>query len=254
MIRPIRSLLLAASLGLALPASVIPAAAQTPDRAAIEGIIRDYLLKNPEVIQEALLELERRQQENQRQAQRAAVRANIAAITQSPRSVVVGNPNGDTTIVEFFDYNCGFCKRGLADIRELMRTDPKLRVVLKDFPVLGPESLEASQVAVAVKNQLKGDKYFDFHIKLMESRGRVDKERAMAVARESGVDMSRLARDLESPETRATIAENIDMGDRLGLTGTPAYIIGEELVFGAVGRETLRKTVAGVRQCGKATC
>jgi protein-disulfide isomerase len=236
----------------------LPALAQTPaptlPRAEIEGIVRDYLLKNPEVLQEAMAELERRQQESQKQAQAAALKDSREALLNSRHGVSIGNPAGDVTMVEFFDYNCGFCKRALGDLRTLIKADPKLRIVLKDFPVLGPDSVEASRVALAAKQQLKGDKLFEYHAKVLESRGRVNGERAMAVAKEMGLDMARLQRDMGGEEVAAAIAENASLGDKLGLSGTPAYVIGDEIVPGAVGAEPLRKTIAGVRQCGKAAC
>jgi protein-disulfide isomerase len=237
--------------------TVIPASAQTPSpeqRKVIESVVREYILANPEVVQEALVELERRQQDTQRSAQKKAVKDESATLLNSPRHAVVGNPDGDVTIVEFMDYNCGYCKRSLGDLAAMIKADPKLRVVLKDFPVLGPDSVEASQIAIAAKNQLKGEKYWAFHAKLMETRGRVGKDRALAVAKESGADMDKLTKDLQSPEIRAAIAENVSLGDKLGLTGTPAYVIGDEIVFGAVGRAALVKTVTAFRQCGKAVC
>lgn len=237
-----------------LAAAAQGGAVSPEQRKAIEAIVRDYLIANPEVIQDALTELERRQQDAQKTAQRRAIREEQAALVTSPRNAVVGNPAGDVTIVEFMDYNCGFCKRGLADLDAMLKADPKLRIVLKDFPVLGPDSVEAAQVAVAVKSQLKGDKFWAFHVKLMETRGRVGRSQALAVAKEMGADMARLERDLQSAEVRETIAETVSLGDKLGLTGTPAYIIGEEVVFGAVGKTALTRTVAGVRQCGRATC
>ena len=225
-----------------------------PQRQAIEQVVREYLVKNPEVLQESIAELERRQQESQKLAQRSAIGEMRDTLAASAGSTVVANPAGDATLVEFFDYNCGYCKRALSDIRTLMKGDPKLRVVLKDFPVLGPESLEASRVGLAVKQQLKGEKLFDFHVKLMETRGRVNGERAIAVARELGADVARLQKDMESEDVKRAIQENVALADRLGLTGTPAFIVGEEVVSGAVGVEPLRKAIASVRQCGQATC
>ena len=176
-----------------------------------------------------------------------------AAIERDARDFVA-NPNGKITVTEFFDYNCGYCKRALSDLRVLMKADPKLRVVLKDFPVLGPDSVESARVALAVKQQLKGDKLFDYHARLIETRGKVNGERAMAVAKEVGVDMARLAKDMEGPEVRAALQENMSLADKLGLTGTPAFVIGDEVISGAVGVEPIRRTLAGVRQCGKAVC
>jgi protein-disulfide isomerase len=255
---PLIPVLRAAALGLALLAS--PAALgqgggfTEAQRAELQGIIRDYLVKNPEVLQEALVELDRRQQEAQRTAQASALKEAQGALQNSASATVAGNPQGDVTLVEFFDYNCGYCKRALGDLKTIIKADPKVRLVLKDFPVLGPESLEAHRVALAVKQQLKGERMFDYHVRLMESRGRVNGERAKALAKEMGVDMARLDKDAESAEVRAAIQENVVLGDRLGLTGTPAYVVGDEVVSGAVGVEPLRQALGNVRKCGKASC
>lgn len=242
--------------GLALAAAPTRAEAPMTDaqRQAIEGVIRDYLLKNPEVLQEAMAELEKRQQEAQRQAQASALKETRDVLHNAATSYVAGNPNGDVTLVEFFDYNCGYCRKALSDVQALIKSDPKLRVVIKDFPVLGPESLEASQVAVAVAQQLKGDKLFEFHQKLLESKGRVNGAKALEVAKQMGLDTAKLQKDMASPEVKAAIAENRGLGDRLGLSGTPAFIVGDEVIPGAVGVEPMRKTITDVRQCGHASC
>jgi len=248
----------AALAGLMMAAAPL-AQAQAPQfspeqRRAIGEVVKEYLLQNPEVLQEAIVELERRQQDAQKVAQASALKDSREALVNSPHGNLVGNPQGDVTLVEFFDYNCGYCKRALSDLRTLMKADPKLRVVLKDFPVLGPDSVESARVALAVKQQLKGDKLFDYHARLIETRGKVNGERAMAVAKEVGVDMARLAKDMEGPEVRAALQENMSLADKLGLTGTPAFVIGDEVISGAVGVEPIRRTLAGVRQCGKAVC
>jgi protein-disulfide isomerase len=223
-------------------------------RQAIGDIVRDYLLNNPEILQEVMTELEKRQAEQQRVAQSSALKENRQTLLNAPHSIVAGNPKGDVTLIEFFDYNCGYCKKALADVRSLAKADPKLRLVMKDFPVLGPDSVEASQVALAVKNQLQGEKLFEYHVRVLESRGRVNGERAMAVAKEMGVDVARVQKDMQSPEVRAALQENVGLGDKLGLTGTPAFIVGDEIISGAVGMEPLKQVVASVRQCGKASC
>jgi protein-disulfide isomerase len=188
---------------------------------AIGEIVKDYLIKNPEVLTEVIAELEKRQAEAQQASQASAVKETQQSLLNASHSYVVGNPSGDITLVEFFDYNCGYCKKALADVQTLMKSDPKLRVVLKDFPVLGPDSVEASRVALAVKNQLQGQKLLDYHVKVMDSRGRVNAERAVAVAREMGVDVARLQKDMEGAEVRNALQENMALGDRLSLTGTP---------------------------------
>lgn len=258
MTRPFSRFLLAGVAAGFIAVGAAPLAAQqalTPDqRKAVEAIVRDYILKNPEIIQEALVELDKRSKQAEAEAQQQMVRAEKAAIFDSPNHVVVGNPQGDVTLVEFFDYNCSYCKRSLEDLRALTAADPKLRVILKDFPILGPDSLEASRVAVAAKKQLSGPKYWDFHVRLMSQRGRVNGEKALEVAKEVGADVARLRKDIETAETKAAIDETVALGDRLGLSGTPAFIIGDEVVFGAVGAEAMRNRIAAVRQCGKSSC
>lgn len=252
------AILSAAALAALLAAVPVRAAEKSPfddkQKAAIGEAVKEYLLKNPEVIQEALTELDRRQKEAEKTALKSALSQMSDKLINSPRNIVVGNPQGDVTLVEFFDYNCAYCKKSLVDIREMIKADPKLRVVIRDFPVLGPDSVEASMVAIAAKNQLSGDKYFDFHQKLLESKGRVGKERALAIAKEAGADPAKLAKDLESPEIRASLEETMRVADALKLQGTPAFVVGDDVIFGAVGLEPLQASVASVRQCGKAAC
>jgi protein-disulfide isomerase len=158
-------------------------------------------------------------------------------------------------MVEFFDYNCAFCKRALSDMLDLMKADSKLKVVLKEFPVLGEGSTQAAQVAVAARMQDKtgGKKYLEFHQKLLGGRGQADKARALAVAKEVGFDMTRLEKDLASDEVKTTIAENFKLAEAMGMNGTPSYVIGTDVVVGAVGIDALRDKL-NIARCGKATC
>ena len=254
MLRPV-------GLALALGASVaaLPALAQnapfSPDqRKAVVDLIRETLMKNPEIIQEALIELEKRNTVAQAEAQQNAVKSEQARLVDPKTSAVVGNPQGDVTLVEFMDYNCGFCKRAMEDVRTLAKDDPKLKVVIKDFPILGPDSVEASRVAVAAMSQLQGPKYFEFHNRLMGSKGRVNGATALGIARELGADVEKLKKEMDSPATRAVIEDTVALGDRLGLTGTPAFIVGNEVVFGAVGAPALKQKIEAVRKCGKTEC
>jgi protein-disulfide isomerase len=223
-------------------------------RQAIGEIVKDYLLKNPEVLTEVIAELEKRQAEAQRVSQAGALQETRQTLLNAPHSFVVGNPSGDVTLVEFFDYNCGYCKQALADMRTLLKADPKLRVVLKDFPVLGPDSVEASRVALAAGKQLQGERLFDYHVKLMDNRGRVNGERALSVAKDMGLDMARLQKDMQGQDVQAALQENMGLGDKLSLSGTPAFVIGDQIIPGAVGLAPLKQVVANVRQCGKASC
>src|ERR1700733_13016513 len=183
-----------------------------PQRGEIEKIVRDYLLSHPEVLEEVSAELSKRQAAAETLKHEAAVTKNAQALFNSPRNVTLGNKDGDVTFVEFFDYNCGYCKRAMTDMMELMKADPKLKVVLKEFPVLSAGSVEAAQVAVAVRMQdPTGKKYLDFHQKLLGGKGAADKARAMAVAKEVGMDMGKLEKDLASPEVKNTIEENFKL-------------------------------------------
>ena len=235
----------------------IGATAQTisnAQRGEIERIIREYLIKNPEVLQEAIAELEKKQAASEAEKHRKAVKDNAQALFNSPLHVTLGNPQGDVTLVEFFDYNCGYCKRAFDDKMELMKADSKLKVVIKEFPVLGQGSVEAARVSTAVRMQDKtGKKYLEFHQKLLMGRGQADRTRALAVAREVGLDIARLERDMASEEARASTEEAFKLAEKLGLNGTPSYVIGDDVVVGAVGVAALRTKVNTAR-CGKATC
>jgi protein-disulfide isomerase len=242
---------------LAVPAAA-PAPAQsfnTEQRGEIERIIKDYLLKNPELLQEVMAELERRQTVAEAEKHRTAVKQHSATIFNSPRQVTIGNQQGDVTVVEFFDYNCGYCKRAMVDMLELLKADSKVKFVLKEFPVLGEASVQAAQVAAAVRMQDKtgGKKYLEFHQKLLTGRGQIDKVRALAVAKEIGLDVARIERDIAGEEVKATIEESFKLAEALGLNGTPSYVIGSEVVIGAVGVSALKEKVNTAR-CGKATC
>ena len=241
----------AAAVSLAL-AGAAPAVAQSfsaDQREEIGKIIKDYLLTHPEVIQDVMAELEKRQQSADAEKHRAAVVENKATLFSSPHQVVLGNPQGNVTMVEFFDYNCGFCKRAMTDMLDLIKTDNNLKFVLKEFPVLGEGSVEAARVAVAARMQdANGKKYIEFHQKLLGSRGAADKMRALAVAKEVGFDMPRLERDMGSDEVKKTIEENMKLAEALGVNGTPSYVVGEEVVIGAVGLDSLREKISAERK------
>jgi protein-disulfide isomerase len=241
----------AAALCLAALAAV-PAGAQSfndAQRGEIERIVKDYLVAHPEVLQEAMSELEKRQSAAELEKQVAGVKQNKEVLFNSAHQVTLGNPKGDVTMVEFFDYNCGFCKKAMGDMLTLLKTDPNLKVVLKEYPVLGPGSLEAAQVAVAARMQDKtGKKYLDFHQRLLGGHGPADKARALAAAKESGFDMARLEKDMGSDEVRETLKENMKVADAIGLNGTPSYIIGSDVVIGAQGYDVLKEKVDAARK------
>ena len=242
---------------LALAPVLVPAPARAiseADRPAIEQMIKDYLLKNPEVLRDAIAELERRMKAAENKRRSETLKESRALLNDSPRGVVVGNPKGDVVLVEFFDYNCGYCRRALDDMMNLVKTDPKLKIVLKEFPVLGKSSVDAARVAVAVRMQDPGGKYLEFHRKLLGGRGEVTLERALAAAKEVGLDMARLDRDLKSKEIEATLEESAELSDKLSISGTPTYVVGDEVVPGAIGFAALKTKIDAVRKCGVTVC
>ena len=257
---PIAATMLAASVALAQSPTAQPnqsPATETPAASAfsadqtreIETIVKNYLVQHPEVLQDAMDALDKRQKEADAEKARTTIKDNKATIFDSAHQVVLGNPEGNVTMVEFFDYNCGFCKRALPDMLSLLKTDPNLKFVLKEFPVLGPGSVEAAHVAVAARMQdPTGKKYIEFHQKLLGGRGPADKARAMAVAKEVGFDTARIEKDMNSDEVKDTIDENMKLADELGVSGTPSYVVGDQVVVGAVGLDELREKIKDLRK------
>lgn len=243
-----------AAVGLAAVATPLRAELAVPQKAEIEKIVHDYLVANPEVIRDAIDELERRQKVAEADSRQKAVTQGADKLFNSANQAVIGNPAGDVTLVEFFDYNCGYCKRALDDIAKLIDGDPKLRVVLKDFPVLGAGSVEAAEVAGAARLQLKPEKFYEFHRKLLNTRGAVGKAQAIAVAKELGADPAKLEKDAKSPEAKASIKEVMELADSLNLSGTPSWVLGKEVIVGAVGYQQLKAKIDNTRKCGKTVC
>jgi protein-disulfide isomerase len=249
-----RSALAAAFVGATLAPAIAADSFSPAQRDEIGRIVRDYLVQHPEVLQEAYQELEKRQAAAEAEKHMSAVKDHAPMLFSSPRQVVLGNPNGDVTMVEFFDYNCGYCKHAMADMLTLLKTDTKLKVVLKEFPVLGPGSVEAAKVAAAVHLQDKsGKKYLEFHTKLLGGRGQADKARALAVAKEIGMDVGRIEKDMNGPAVMEVLKESAILSQALGLNGTPSYVVGNEVVVGAVGLAALKEKINTAR-CGKADC
>ena len=246
----------ASALALAMVSPTI-LAADAPMSAAqqkqVERVVHDYLLRNPEVLVEVSQILQQKQQQAMQQAAKTSILKNANDMLIG-NLVVAGNPKGDVTLIEFFDYNCGYCKKALTDLQKLIDSDKNLRIIIRDFPVLGPDSVEAAIVAVAARQQLSGAKYMEFHAKLLESKGRIGKDRAFSVAKDLNVDLTKLQRDMDLAETKAILSETMQIGDALRLQGTPAYLIGQEVVFGAVGFQSLKDAIDATRKCGKSQC
>lgn len=216
------------------------------DRAEVEGIIRDYLLKNPEVLLEVQDALEAKQKEEQRIAALGVIKDAKDQIFNSAFDGVVGNPNGKVTIVEFYDYNCGFCKRAIEDMRALTKSDPDLRFVLKEFPILGPDSQKASVVSMAF-HLMMPEKYGEFHNALLGGQGRATEATAIKIALSLGADEATLREKMKDASIPEAFAKTYDLANKLAITGTPSYVVGNEVVFGALGQDVLAEKIKAAK-------
>ena len=210
-------------------------------------IIRDYLMANPEVLRDAFQELQRREQVAEETRAKSMITKNAQSIFRSEDDLVAGNPDGSITLVEYFDYNCGYCKRAMPDVLKLIDNDNDLRIVMKEFPILGPGSNFAARAALASKKQ---GKYWEYHVALMRLRGAVTEQSALKAAERVGLDVEKLKVDMKSQDVEQVIAGNMAVAQSLGINGTPAFIIDDKLIPGAVGYETLAGTVSQVREGG----
>jgi protein-disulfide isomerase len=256
MIRPWRRrsiAALASALALTMFAPVPPLA--VPAKADIASVsdeefgkrVRDYLMQNPEILRDVLQELERKERARQAQATQDTIKAQAARLFRAENDPVLGNPEGDVTLVEFMDYNCGYCKRSLADVMKLVEADKNLRVVIKEFPILGPTSVTASRAALAAAKQ---GKYEQMHMALMGHKGALSDEAIFELAKAAGLDVDRLKTDMDDKAIAARIDENHQLASMLGIDGTPAFIIDQQLIPGALGFEALAAAVGDVRAAG----
>lgn len=211
---------------------------------AFEQRVRAYLVENPEVILEALQGLEERRRTAELGQVQTAIRSQAEELLNDPASPVGGNPNGDVTLVEFFDYNCPYCRRVGPVMIDAEKADPELRIVYKEFPILGRNSDGAAKVALATERQ---GRYTDFHKALMQIEGVADEESALKLAEELGLDMDRLKKDKEAPEIQAAIERNLALARTLRVTGTPTFVVGDELLPGATDLGTLQAMIRRAR-------
>jgi len=227
-----------------LGATAVPAA-DLPEKEALNEAIRSYLLEHPEVIIEALEKFEDRERLAKENASTAALNERKDDLYNHPMTPISGNPKGDVTIVEFFDYQCGYCKRTMQTVLDLQKEDPKIRVVWKELPILGPASEFASRAAMAAKKQ---DKYIEFHVAVMGARGQLTTESVMKHAADVGLDIDKLKRDMMAPEIGKYLRDTLQLAQQLGINGTPGFVIGGKLVPGAIGMEQMKDLIAQARQ------
>lgn len=248
-----RSGLMAAVL-IGLSAVPLPAAAlDDAQKQEFGAFIREYLLANPEIIEEMSQALEIKKEAESRLVAEAAITSNFDAIFNASEDMVLGNPVGDITVVEFFDYNCGFCKRAMQDMNTIIAQDANVRFVLKEFPILGPDSLAAHRVSMSFR-KLAPEQYGEFHIKLLGGDVRATEAHAIEVAKSFGVDEAKLREGMEDPAIDESIRKSYELANALGISGTPSFVLGKEAVFGAVGADTLLDKIANLRQCQSTVC
>jgi protein-disulfide isomerase len=205
----------------------------------IEEIVRDYLLREPEVVGGALKELQPRQQVAATERQKAAIAANEALLFDDPATPFGGDADAQVTLVEFFDYRCTYCRRVVGAMQALLENEDGLKIVFKDLPVLGEESVQAARAALASREQ---DGYVPFHFALMQAAD-LSHAGIMAIARDVGLDAERLAQDMQAPAIQEGIDANYALADRLGIDGTPAFVIGDQLIPGAIGEAQLKQLI-----------
>ena len=239
------------SAALAASLMVLPASAaefSEKQKAEIEKIARDYLLKHPEVLQEMMQALQDKQARDQAAKQTSAISDQAKTLFRSDNDFVAGNPKGDVTMVEFFDYNCGYCKKGFPEVMSLMDKDKNLRVVLKELPVIGGEnSVYAAKAAIA---SIKQGKYWELHQALISFQGHVTPEVVDQASTDVGLNLAQLKKDMDSPETLKVLESNLKLSDQMSISGTPAFVIGDQVIGGYVPEKDLASTVEAVRQSG----
>lgn len=228
--------------GAAAPAAERLSDAQKQD---VRNIVREYLIENPDVIVEALEILQSRHQQTEQQRNRGALAANVDRLVNSRGDPAIGNPEASVTVVEFFDYQCPYCKRMAQDLADLAAEDPDLRIVFKEFPVFGTESTLATRAALAAAKQ---GKYLEFHLAVMNLRGAPSESAIFRLASRLDLDLDRLRTDMQSQEIEATIQDNYRLAQEIGVRGTPAFIVGDELIPGAMSLQAMRDLIARKRE------
>jgi protein-disulfide isomerase len=223
------------------------------DAPQLEALVDDYLMNNPSILDRMTAKLTATKKAAARAEQAKLIAANYSAIYDDAGNVVLGNPDGDVTLVEMFDYNCGYCRGAVPDMASLIAEDPNLKVILKEFPILSDGSVDAAKVAILVNEDRKLD-YWAFHQKLFSTRGAVDAGAALAAAEAVGGSRVTMMIDMNKKSVGDALQKSHELADALNVSGTPTYIIGDELIPGAIGLEALKTKIANVRACGSTIC
>ncbi|MGH1330533.1 MAG: DsbA family protein [Paracoccaceae bacterium] len=239
---------LAFAASLALPAAAFDASTMNPaEREAFGAEIRAYLLQNPEVLMEAIAVLEKRQEEAQGVDDLALVATNAEAIFEDETSWIGGNPDGDITIVEFMDYNCGYCKKAHPEVSALLEADKNIRFIVKEFPILGETSVLGARFAIATRAVAGDAAYAQVHDTLMTLRGGISDKALDRVAKDLDLDANAIRKEMNSDATNAILQANSELAQRLAITGTPTFVMGENLVRGYVPLNAMQQIVDELR-------
>ncbi|WP_339668968.1 DsbA family protein [uncultured Roseovarius sp.] len=247
-----RSILTAASLGLCLalaqPAAALDLESLTDaERTLLRAEIRDYLLANPEVIMEAVAVLEQREAQTQAQADSDLVKVNAEALFNDPSSWVGGNPEGDLTLVEFMDYRCSYCRRAYDDVKGLLAADGNIRFIIKEFPILGEESVLASRFAIATRQVAGDEAYKSVHDALMTYSGSMNETGFSRLADTLGLDATGIIAEMNSDAVTQVIAANHALGQRMQISGTPSFVLGDQMLRGYLPQDAMQRIADEIR-------
>ncbi|MCB9988188.1 MAG: DsbA family protein [Rhodospirillales bacterium] len=224
------------------PVSATAADFSDSQKKAIGEIVREYILDNPEILYEAAEKHQRQQEEAADSQFKTYLSDNKDAVFNG--APTAGNPNGDIVIVEFFDYNCGYCKKAMEDVAALLKEDKNLKFVFKDMPILSQTSVDAARWSLAADKQ---GKYLDFHMELMKSPGQKDEKTFEQIAKKLGLDVEKLRKDADDESITKQIRDNMEQAQELGIRGTPGFIIGDYLARGYMGLDGMKQTIADQR-------
>jgi len=234
------------------PRQDLPQSAAGVDAATINPMIEDYLLGNPKILQRVSAALDAELKSERTAENKVALTELQPVLYEAENQIVLGNPEGDVTLVELFDYNCGYCRQSLPDIAALLDEDKNLKIILKEFPILSQASIDAARIAVQVADT--DVDYWEFHHALFTGRGQVDKAAALKAASDLGLNPITLELGMRSPRVDEVLQQSYLIADRLGISGTPTFIIGDEIIPGAIGIDGLRERITNMRACGATSC
>ena len=246
--RLLAALLMLALFGAAgtLPATAAEKSAFTEaQKDELRKFVREYLIENPEVISDAINALDAKAEKTKVDKRNTIISNRKQELFNPTEGTIIGNPKGDVTVVEFFDYNCGYCKAMFAAMIDLLKEDPKMRLVLKEYPILGPASVTATKAALAARKQ---GKYSDLHLALLGHKGSLTDANIMEIAEKTGLDMRKLQNDMKDPTITDVIVKNHNLADELSIDGTPSLLIADVFVPGAVSKEKLVEYIAKARK------